>query len=52
MAKTEAVLVTEAMQRDFDAPLLEAAFPGWPVDAGFELRMELLGWMPSAILAA
>ena len=40
MAKADAVMVSESMQRDFDAPLLAAAFPGWPVEAGFELRME------------
>jgi len=32
-------MVTEALRRDFDKPLLAAAFPGWPVEAGFELRM-------------
>ena len=40
VAKADAVLVSEALQRDFDKPLLDAAFPGWPVEAGFELRME------------
>lgn len=40
VAKADAVMVSEAMQRDFDAPLLEAAFPGWPVEASFELSME------------
>ncbi len=39
VAKADAVMVSEALQRDFDKPLLEAAFPGWPVEAGFELRM-------------
>ena len=38
MAKGDAVLVSEALQRDFDKPLLDAAFPGWPVEAGFVLR--------------
>ena len=33
-------MVAEALQRDFDAPMLATAFPGWPVEAGFELRME------------
>jgi len=33
-------MVSEALQRNFDAPMLAAAFPGWPVEAGFELRME------------
>ena len=40
MAKADAVMVTEALQRDFDKPLLDGAFPGWPVEVGFELRME------------
>ena len=40
VAKADAVMVSEALQRDFDKPLLDAAFPGWPVEAGFELRME------------
>ena len=38
VAKGDAVLVSEALQRDFDKPLLDAAFPGWPVEAGFVLR--------------
>jgi len=41
VAKADAVMVAEALQRDFDAPMLAAAFPGWPVEAGFELRLEL-----------
>jgi phage gp29-like protein len=40
VAKADAVMVSEALQRDFDAPLLAAAFPDWPVEAGFELKME------------
>ena len=40
VAKADAVMVSEALQRDFDKPLLAAAFPGWPVEAGFELKME------------
>ena len=40
VAKADAVMVSEALQRDFDAPLLATAFPGWPVEAGFELRIE------------
>ena len=40
VAKADAVMVAEALQRDFDAPMLAAAFPGWPVEAGCELRME------------
>ena len=38
-------MVSEALQRDFDAPLLEGAFPGWPVEAGFELSLESAGGM-------
>jgi hypothetical protein len=41
VAKADAVMVSEALQRDFDAPMLAAAFPGWPVEAGFELKMEI-----------
>ena len=37
LAKSDAVIVSEALQRDVDKPLLEAAFPGWPVEAGFAL---------------
>jgi len=33
-------MVSEALQRDFDAPMLAAAFPGWPVEAGFRLTPE------------
>ena len=40
VAKGDAVLISDALQRDFDKPLLEQYFPGWPVEAGFELRME------------
>ncbi len=40
VAQADAVMVSEALQRDFDAPMLAAAFPGWPVEAGFELKME------------
>ncbi len=38
VAKGDAVLISEALQRDFDKPLLEEHFPGWPVEAGFALR--------------
>jgi len=38
VAKGDAVLISEALQRDFDKPLLDEAFPGWPVEAGFALR--------------
>ena len=40
VAKADAVMVAEALQRDFDAPMLAATFPGWPVEAGFELTMQ------------
>ena len=40
VARADAVMVSEALQRDFDAPLLAAAFHDWPVEAGSELRME------------
>ena len=34
VAKADSVMVSEALQRDFDAPTLAAAFPGWPVEPG------------------
>ncbi len=40
VAAADAVMVCEALQRDFDKPLLDEAFPGWPVEAGFVLRMK------------
>ena len=40
MAQADAVMVSEALQKDFDKPLLAEAFPDWPVEAGFCLRME------------
>ncbi len=40
VAKADSVMVTEALRRDFDKPLLAAAFPGWPVEAGFRLTPE------------
>ena len=53
VAKADAVMVSEALQRDFDAPLLEAAFPGWPVEAGFELSMDPPGvFVPQSALGA
>ena len=33
----DAVVVSESCLRDFDRLRLEAAFPGWPVEAGFKL---------------
>ena len=41
--RPDSVMVSEALRRDFDKPLLAAAFPGWPVESGFELRMEEIG---------
>ena len=53
VAKADAVMVSEALQRDFDAPLLESAFPGWPVEAGFELSMDPPGvFVPQSALGA
>ena len=53
VAKADAVTVSEALQRDFDAPLLEAAFPGWPVEAGFELSTDPPGiFVPQSALGA
>jgi len=40
VTKADLVMVSEALRRDFDTPVLAAAFPGWPVEAGFELKME------------
>jgi len=45
VAKADSVMVSEVLRRDFDKPLLAASFPGWPVEAGFELRMEEVGGM-------
>jgi phage gp29-like protein len=39
VAQADAVLVAEALRRDFDAPLLAAAFPGWPIEAGLEIEV-------------
>ena len=43
VAKADAVMVSEALQRDFDLPLLEQAFPGWPVEASFCLMPQGAG---------
>ena len=40
VAKADAVMVSEALQRDFGAPMLTAAFPDWPVEAVFGLTSE------------
>ena len=34
VTKTDSVMVSESLRRDFDKPLLDAAFPGWPVGGG------------------
>lgn len=39
VAGADAALVGEAFRSDFDKPLLDAAFPGWPVEAGFCLTV-------------
>jgi phage gp29-like protein len=36
IARGDAAVLSEVMQRDVDAPLLAAAFPGWPALAYFE----------------
>lgn len=43
VTKADSVMVSESLRRDFDKPLLDAVFPGWPVEAGFELRTEEVG---------
>jgi phage gp29-like protein len=40
IAQSDASVISEAFQRDFDAPLLESAFPGWPVEAYFEISIK------------
>jgi phage gp29-like protein len=40
VAQADAVLVAESFRRDFDKQRLDAAFAGWPVEAGFDLNME------------
>lgn len=40
VAKADSFIVSESLRRDLDKPLLEAAYPGWPVEAGLELEME------------
>ena len=39
VAGADAALVAEAFRSDFDKPLLDQAFPGWPVEAGFVLTV-------------
>ena len=52
VAKADSVMVSEALRRDFDKPLLAAAFPGWPVEAGFELRTEEVSGMSGVVSVA
>jgi len=40
IAQSDASVISEAFQRDFDAPLLASAFPGWPVEAYFEISIK------------
>jgi phage gp29-like protein len=40
IAQADASAISEAFQRDFDAPLLAEAFPGWPVEAYFEIAVK------------
>ena len=40
IAQADAAAVSEAFQRDFDAPLLAEAFPGWPAEAYFEISIK------------
>ncbi len=46
MARSDAVMVSEALQRDFDLPMLEQAFPGWPVEAYFTLTGQAPSELP------
>lgn len=34
VAKADSVMVSEALRRDFDKPLLATAFPGWACRGG------------------
>ena len=49
VAKADAVMVAEALQRDIDAPMLAAAFPGWPVEAVFELKTDEVSGMAGVV---
>ncbi len=40
IAQADASVISEAFQRDFDAPLLAEAFPDWPVEAYFEIGIK------------
>ena len=51
VAKADAVMMAEALQRDFDTPMLAAAFPGWPVEAGFNLTVAPEGGLPADPMA-
>jgi phage gp29-like protein len=40
IAQADAAAISEAFQRDFDAPLLAEAFPGWPAEAYLEISIK------------
>ena len=40
IAQADASVISEAFQRDFDAPLLAEAFPNYPVEAYFEIGIK------------
>jgi phage gp29-like protein len=40
IAQADASVISEAFQRDFDAPLLAEAFPNYPVEAYFEIAIK------------
>jgi phage gp29-like protein len=40
IAQADGAAISEAFQRDFDKPLLEEAFPGWPAEAYFEISIK------------
>ena len=48
VARSDAVMVSEALQRDFDLPMLERAFPGWPVEAYFTMTGQAPSRLPQA----
>ncbi len=50
VAASDAAMVTEVLQRDFDKPLLDKAFPEWPVEAGIKLSMDPLGGFGSGVM--
>lgn len=50
MAKADSVMVSKALRRDFDAPMLAAVFTGWPVETCFKLSMEASGMPPTGVM--